>query len=344
MATMDVFHSDPFTMIALTAAVERNPYVPTGIGELNLFDPMPIRTKVLAVEQRAGKLILIPTSPRGAPAVERTTEKRAARYFEAPRLRHGDTLYADEIQSVRAFGSETELMQIEAEVARRLNGPTGLQRNMEYTWEYHRLAAIQGQLLDSDGSTLFNWFSEFGISPATEIAFNFSASPWVDGSLRIKCNQIVRAMARASQGAFTNSTKVYAMCGDQFWDQLVTNTDVTKTYFNWAEAADLRRGSAFEAMPFGGIYWFNYRGSDDGSALAIGTDKCKFFPVGAPGIFQVAYAPAETITYVNTLGKPLYVQPIYDLQRNEWVRIEVTSYPLHICTRPEVLMTGRAGA
>ena len=35
---------------------------------------------------------------------------------------------------------------------------------------------------------------------------------------------------------------------------------------------------------------------------------------------------------------------IPDLLRNEWVKPEVSSYPLHICTRPEVLFSGRAGA
>src|SRR4051812_20402415 len=172
MASIDVFHSDPFTMIEMTAAVERLPFRPTGIGELNLFEDNPIRTRALMVEQRAGTLALIQTSPRGAPATERVMEKRTARYFEVPRLRHGDTIYAEEIQSVRAFGSETELMQLQAEVARRVAGPTGLQSNIEYTWEHMRLAAIQGVLVDADNTTLFNWFTEFGISAPAEVAFN----------------------------------------------------------------------------------------------------------------------------------------------------------------------------
>jgi hypothetical protein len=31
---------------------------------------------------------------------------------------------------------------------------------------------------------------------------------------------------------------------------------------------------------------------------------------------------------------------IFDKDRNEWVRAEMSVYPLHICTRPEVLFTG----
>ena len=116
-----------------------------------------------------------------------------------------------------------------------------------------------------------------------------------------------------------------------------------KTYFNWEAAKELRKGTAFEAMEFGGISWFNYRGSNDLTTVAIPTDKCKFFP-NAPGIFERALAPAESVQWVNTPGKPYYVQPIFDRDRDEWWRMEASSYPLHICVRPEVLVGGRAEA
>ena len=40
----------------------------------------------------------------------------------------------------------------------------------------------------------------------------------------------------------------------------------------------------------------------------------------------------------------MYVQPIFDRDRNEWWRMEASSYPLHICVRPEVLYSGRLEA
>jgi len=340
-------------MISLTDAVERNPFRPTGIGALGLFEDRPVRTTALAVEQRAGTLVLIPTSPRGAPATERVTEQRQARYFAIPRLRHGDTIRADEIQGVREFGSETEVMQLQSEVARRLSGPTGLQSNIEYTWEHMRLAAVQGSLVDSDGSVLFNWFTEFSIAQAAEVAFGLAAK--TVGSLRPLCSGIVRAMARAAQGAFTPTARVIGLCGDTFWDELITHPDVENTYKNWEAAVALRAGVSyalnggmqegmFDLLTFGNIDWMNYRGSDDNSTVAVATDKVKFFPRGAPGVFAQAWAPAENFTYANTLGRPQYVQPIFDLARNEWWRMELSSYPLFICTRPEVLLSGKAGA
>jgi hypothetical protein len=343
MTILNVFRNDAFSSLELTSFVDKVPFLPTGIGDLGLFDDLPIRTTALAVENRDQKLVIIPTSPRGAPPTERQTEKRKMRYFESPRLAHGDTIFASELQNIRAFGEQNELMQVQTEVARRLAGPTGLTSNMDSTWELHRLGAVQGILLDSDGTTLFNWFNEFGITQPTEIAFNLSAASPKDGALRIQCNQIVRTMARAAQGAFTPTTQVMAMCGDDFWDALISHNDVLKTYYNWEAAKELRKGTAFEAMDFGGISWFNYRGSNDNTTVAVGADKVKFFPKGAPGVFQRALAPGESIEWVNTPGKPIYVIPIFDRDRNMWWRMETYSYPLHICTRPEVLLSGRAG-
>ncbi len=343
--SMDVFHQDPFTTIQLTSAVEKAPYQPTGIGSLNVFEPFPIRTKILTIEQRQGKLVLIQTSPRGTEGTQRTTEKRSARFFECPRLMTSDTIKADELQSIRQFGTETELMQLQTEVARRLNGPTGLTSYIEYTWEYHRLAALQGKLLDADGTVLYDFFGEFGITPPAEVAFNLAAG--TPNSLRPIINGIVRNMARKAQGAFMPTTEVYALCGDVFYDQFTNHPDVIRTFINWSDARDIRnggQGAAFSSFEFGGVNWINYRGSDDNTTIKIPDDKCKFFPVGAPGVFQVAYAPGESFEWVNTPGKPVYIIPIIDRDRNAWWKAEAYSYPLHICTRPEILQTGHSEA
>jgi hypothetical protein len=191
---------------------------------------------------------------------------------------------------------------------------------------------------------IYNWFDEFEITQPTEVAFNLSAG--TANSLRPIINGIVRGMARASQGAFTPTTRVHALCADDFYDGLVNHPDVIRTFINWSDARDIRdggQGAAFGGFDFAGVTWLNYRGSDDTSTIAVPAGKAKFFPVGAPGVFQQAQAPAETFDFVNTPGKPYYVLPIFDRDRNAWWRMEVYSYPLFVCTRPEVLFGGRAG-
>lgn len=429
MASLDVFRQDPFTTIQLTLAVERAPYLPNALASLNLFEPNPIRTKVAMVEQRQGKLTVLPFSDRGAPGTQRTTEQRQARSFLVPRIRMEDTIYADEIATIREFGSETELMQVQRELARRLVGPTGLRNNIEYTREYHRLAAIQGKLLDADGSVRFDWFAEFGITAAAETAFDFKTinssfetSPYAADPLRPICNGIVRNMKRAASGAWIEGrTRAAALCGDGFYDALVSCGPVRATYLGWVAAQELRQNVAFEIFNWGGIDWINYRGSDDvaglegtttsgsgtvacpgiaatiellgqsvnvvglpvtgpgipagatvgsvvagtsftlaggvlanesesgvynfgAASISIPSNKAKFFPRNAPGVFQVTYAPAESFEWINTLGKPEYVRMIPDRDNNEWVKAQMTSYPLHICTRPEMLFSGTMDA
>ncbi|MBP0492873.1 major capsid protein [Roseomonas sp. SG15] len=340
---MNVFRQDAFSELELTSFVERTPFLPTGLGSLGIFEEKPIRTTALAVEDRQGQLVVIPTSERGSAPKERTTEKRKMRYFEVPRLAHGDTIRSSELQNIREFGTETVLMQVQTEVARRLAGPTGLTSNMEYTWERHRLGAVQGILLDADGTVLYNWFDEFGISQPAEIAFNLKGASTA-GTLRKLCAKVVRQMMRAAQGAWTLSTRVQAIAGDDFWDDLISHPDVVTTYTNWEAAKELRGGTAFSSMSFGGIDWMNYRGSDDNATIAVSPDEVKFFPVGAPGAFERALAPGENFEWINTPGKPMYVQPILDKDRNSWWRQEVYSYPLHICTRPGMLQRGRRGS
>ena len=351
MDILDVFRNDAFSALSLTSFIDRHPFNPQGLGSLNLFEPIPLRNKAMAVEERNGQLVLIPTSARGGPATERTTEKRKVRYFEAPRLMHGDTLRSDEIQGVREFIgdggiAQTVLMQMQAEVARRLTGPTGLTSNIEYTWEYHRLGAIQGILLDAGGNVLYNWFNEFGITPATEIGFNLAAGATAaTGTLRPLLNNINRTIQRAAKGSWIHGrSKVAAICGDTFYDQLTNHFDVKQTYLNWLAAKELRAGQAFSQFEFGDILFINYRGSDDNSAIALPTDKAKFFPIDAPGVFQVGWGPGESMEWVNQPGKPMYVNMIPDRDRRSWIRSEITSFPLFLCARPDMLMSGRSEA
>ncbi|MBU6246462.1 MAG: major capsid protein [Xanthomonadaceae bacterium] len=337
MVAMNVFDQDPFTTISLTTAVEKAPYVPNFLDSLKLFEPEPQLTEAVAVEERDGVLSLIPISPLGAPPTPRATELRKLRYFNTVRLATEATIRAVEVRGIRDFGRESALMQVQKELARRLSGPTGAVTLQDYTMEYHRLGAIQGVLLDAGGSTIRNWFTEFGISAPSAIAFALTTTNAGAGSLRPLCNQVTRTMWRAAKGAFLPTTKIHALCGDEFWDNLTNHIDVRDTYLNWSAAVELRQGNAWETYPYGGIHWTNYRGSDDGSTIAVPTNSAYFFPQGAPGVFKVAYSPAEGFPWVSQPGKKRYIIPVKDRDRGAWFKSEVYSYNLHICTRPEVL-------
>ena len=271
-----------------------------------------------------------------------TTDKRTMRNFSIPRIAKGDQIFAAEIERVRAFGTESELETVVAKVAQK---QAKLLTEVALTLEYHRLGAIQGVLLDSDGSTtLYNYFTEFGISAPTEIDFDLDNASPTPGALLLKMNAAKRAAIRALGKAYVpGRTRFLWLCGDTFYDQLTTHSEVRETYKNWQAAESLRGSlsSVFGNFTYGEMEWKNYQGTDDNSTVAIGATKAKLVVLGVPGLYRRYNGPGETFETVNTIGRPLYSMLVHDNDRNMWVQPEVYAYPLHMCTRPEVLLSGR---
>ena len=138
--------------------------------------------------------------------------------------------------------------------------------------------------------------------------------------LRQVCRDITRRMARNAKGAVFSG--VHAMCGDNFFDSLVTHPEIEKTYLNQPNAALLRgdsEGQVFNTFDFGGITFENYRGTDDNSTVSIDVDDAKIFPKRSRGVFVEAHAPGESFEVVNRPGRRRYAQTIRDTKRNEWV-------------------------
>lgn len=337
MASMDAFNSEVFSMTSLTGAVDKMDYVPGLLGSLNIFERMPVTTRTVYVDQQDGKLQLIGNSAIGAPPQELVRDTRNAVPLKTTRLAEGFTLYAEEVQNMRAFGNESAMKSVQSEYLRRM---ARVRQDMELTHEFHRLGALQGKLLDADGTTvIYDFFDEFGVTEPTAIDFGLDVDTT---DVRGKAMQVAREMARASRGAILPSTTIHALAGDQFFDALINHPTVRATYLNYAAAADLRENLAFASFTYGGITFHNYRGTDDGSTVAVPTDEAVFFPVGAREMFKVAFAPAEFGPYVNTPGLETYAMNIPDRDRAAWTRGELYSYPLYLCQRPDVLRRATA--
>lgn len=342
MAILDIFNNDAFSLTNMMATVEQIDYRPGALGSYGIFTPNPVRTETVAIESRDGVLGLIQTSERGAPLDQRTTEKRKLRQFATTRIAKGDRITASELAFLRGFGEEQQVMMVQEEIARRLSGPAGLVSEIELTLEHMRLGAIQGIVLDADGSELVNWYDEFGVTAATEIAFDFANA--VDGDIRKKTTEITRAMKRAAKGAWVPGTRIHALCGDTFWDQLISHSEIRQLFLNRDQSKYVENGGSYEQFTYGGITFENYQGTDDNSTVAIGSAEAKFFPVGAPGAFLEVFSPGEMFEHIGQLGQRLYPMIVRDDKRDMYADIEAYSYPLHVCTRPQMLQSARAGA
>jgi hypothetical protein len=84
MPALDIFSGSAFSMVALTDAINKMPFVPGRIGQLGLFREQGVSTTSVMIEEREGSLTLVETTSRGAPAVQHVANKRKARSLTAP--------------------------------------------------------------------------------------------------------------------------------------------------------------------------------------------------------------------------------------------------------------------
>lgn len=338
MSGLDVFKGEGFSLRSMTAAINTRPFVPGRIGAMGLFRQFGITTTTAQIEVKDGVLYLIEARPRGAPAKRNEDEGRKLVPINAVHLPVEDRLHADEVQNIRAFGTDTQMETINAKVMEKLGT---IRQSFEATLEYHRMGAINGVILDADGNkVLYNLYDVFGVEKLPTVFFNLSESDPEAGSLRTKSHVLQRSI-EDELGAIPYGG-IHAFVGSEFMDLIVSHAETIKAWERWQDGQALRESYARRTFFYAGIMYEEYRGKV-GSIDYIPADEARFFPTGAPGLFDVAFAPANYLSTVNTNGLPFYAKQTVD-PKDRWVDIDAQSNPVHYCTRPRVLVTGKAGS
>ncbi len=333
---LDVFNGNAFSMDELTATFIKVPHQPMRLGELRLFQEAGVRTTSIDVESVDGRLTLIQTSPRGAPAPDPLGgAKRKLRSFKIYHLERDAKIYADEVQNIRAFGSSTELQQVQQLVAERL---AELRPMHEVTLEYHRVNALQGILLDADGATLLNLFTEFDVTQQTQ-DFVFSVAT-------TEVRDIVVAAMRKAEDKLGGLPILgwRGLCSSGWFDSFVSHATVKDAHKY--QMSQVLRDDVRAAFRFAGVDWEEYRGSvtkpdsvGGGSAAFIPANTAWLAPITAPSIFITRFGPADYEETVNTLGLPLYAKTVPDPSGlNKFRLINTQSNPICLCLRPEAVI------
>lgn len=240
-----------------------------------------------------------------------------------PHLERESKVMADEIQNVRAFGSENEQEAVQQIINERL---TDLRAMHEVTLEHMRAGAIQGTIIDADGSTLFNLFTEFGVSQQT-VDINIGTD-----NVRNKAVAIQRLIEDELGDDMASGYRGF--CGDEFFDALITDTSVIAA-LQYQESA-LLRGDLRSGFEYGGITWENYRGTTAFSDV-FNTATAYVVPEGTR-LFTTYFAPADFIETVNTMGLPIYSKIAMDEELNRWAKVHSQSNPLALCLRPRAVV------
>lgn len=342
--TLSVFDGDGFNCVSLTDSINKVPFVPGRAGQVVDWQEIGVTTTSVKIEERNGELKLLNPTGRGGPGETSSQPSDKVRLLNVPHYQHDDTIMADSVQNVRAFGRGNVLETLQSRINQRLT--EHVQWKLDPTLEYQRVGALKGVILNANGSTLYNLFTEFNVTQETEVAFDLGAASPASGVLRKACAGVLRKISNNLGGVMYSG--VHALCGDAFFDDLLAHKEVVESYKGTPMASVLREGYVtpsgvvYGVFEFGGIIWENYRGMN-GNTPFVDTDKCHIFPVGVTGLYRTVYAPADYEETVNTEGLPRYAKQ-YPMPNGKGRHLESQMNALSYCTRPKVLIQGKRGA
>jgi len=340
---IDGFTNREFSVDELTQVMNVMPNDYGLVSQLGIFPaPLPLSTTSVGVEIQNWTLNLLPATARGAPGTRGSVGKRSRKLFEIPQITHEDAVTVSDVQNLRAFGSFAPKM-LEDLVREKL---FTMVKKHALTHEWYRINALQGKLLDSDGTEMYNFFDEFGITQAVG-AFSGANIP-------AKLRAIKRHIEDNLKGE--TMTGVICLASKQFMEMLFADTVVLAAY-NQAMAAhqalvavnptlqDRRFSFVLQEIQF-----IEYTGSA-ASANADGTYTTRkfipdgdalFFPLGTMESARQWVAPGDFEEAVNMPGQLFYAKEA----RDKWGRSRemlTQSNLLVMWQRPALLVRGTTG-
>lgn len=330
MATLDIFNDDAFSVSQLSKTIVDIPRVPTQLGDEGLFTEYGINTLTMMIERMGSSLKLVPTAPRGGVGATVGRDQRKLIPVAAVHLPQRDTIRADEVQGVRAFGSETEVEAV-AKLVR--NQQVKMKQNLDLTLEHMRIGALKGTVVDADGtSVLWNLYDMFGFMQQTVFFDMATASTTTD--LKVKCQEVKRAIQTKLGGR--SFRRVRVKCSLGWFDKFTGHNNMKKAWELWQSGAYARQDQSEGDFEYAGVVFQIYAGgTSNGDFIPDGLAYA--YPEGVPGMFETAYAPADYMETVNTQGLPYYSkQELAPFAKG--VELESQSNPIMLNSLPEAVI------
>lgn len=327
MATFDIFNDDAFSVSSLSQTIVDIPRVSTPLGDSGLFNEYGIPTTVMMIEREGSGLKLVPAAPRGGVRQPVTLGQRKLIPIAAIHLPQSGSMLADEVQGIRAFGSETE---VEAAVKRVTTKLAKMKSQLDLTLEYHRVGAVKGVVLDADGTTeLLDIYETFGMTQE-EVFFNFASST---SDIKQIAISVKRKIKKSLGGRAFKSVRV--LCSESFFDALVGHATVKKAFELYNQNSFARTDQSGTVFEYGNVFFEEYSGGI-GDIDFIPDGEAYAYPEGVSNLFQTAFAPADYMETVNTEGLPYYAKQ-ERMAFDKGVELESQSNPITFCSLPEAI-------
>ena len=320
-----------YSLAEMTQAINILPDIYTRLAQIGLFRFEGVTQRSVVIEQRKGVLSLLPSVPLGAPATVGTREERSMRSFALPWIPHDDVILPADIQGNPALGVSDAADPLVTVMTRKL----GLMRRKHaQTREYMEMNALRGIVKDGAGTTLYDYFTEFGLE---KISVDFVLGT-AGTSVQTKVRTVLRSIEDNLLGE--TMTSAHALVSSEFFDKLISHSKTEEAYkFFSATGGQPLREDMRRSFPFAGILFEEYNGS---VTLSNGTTERLIpagegiaFPLGTYDTFTTYGGPANLLETANTVGLPLYARQLMDT-KGRWIDLMTEASILPVNKRPRL--------
>lgn len=326
----NIWDGEGFSLESLTAAVNKEPYRPGQISATKLFEEDSVSTTSVTVESQDGKLGLVEPTARGGPGETTGDDDRDKRIFVVDHYQRDDFIMADEVQNVRAFGTEDELETIEGRVEKKAQKHA---KDLTMTLEHQRRGAIMGNVTSKSGKVLHNLYSVFGIAAPLPVSLDLAN----DAAIVTKILDDLKHSIEDDLDAMYDGLHVFN--GSVLHSEIWHHKSVRETFI-YHHGAEMLRGAVPDVYQLGAITFERYRtgkkATADAGADYIAEGEGRVVAKGVPDLFITRFAPADYEETVNTEGLPFYAKQ-YASPNGKGRNLEVQMNAISLCTQPATL-------
>ena len=251
--TRNPFDAGGYSLAEMTQAINLLPNLHTRLAQIGLFRFEGVTQRSVIIEQFEGVLSLLPSVPLGSPATVGDREGRSMRSFALPWIPHDDVILPADIQGIPSIGASDAADPLLTVMNRKL---MLMRRKHAQTREYMEMNALRGIVKDGAGTTLYNYFTEFGLSQISVDFLLGTPGTNVQGKVRTT----LRGMEDNLLGE--SMTSAHALVSSEYFDKLIAHPKTEEAYkFFSATGAQPLREDMRRAFPFAGILFEEYNGS-----------------------------------------------------------------------------------
>lgn len=300
---MATYRSNDFQILDFTSMLEIVPREYRLITDMNLFTEYRGKTTVAQVERIDETVGDFEARRRGGERNYIGTESARLENFNIPFFPLDRQINAADIQNFRAYGTENAPKTVEQEVIRVL---ARLRRYHAQLKEKAMFAAVMGvSYAPGDRRAQYNYYDVWGVDQHTA-PVNF-ADPAIDPT------DVIEAEARAfiidNAGDNGNNYDIVVLASRQWFSALIDHPLVVNAYQYFPSASDpLRRrlGQGAENSNNRAFEHKNVLYIEDISGY-VPQGQAFIMPRGIDNMFQIHYAPADTVNDANTTAQEMYV-------------------------------------